>query len=198
MTNSKVLNNLNCIMLILECSALIVIIVNTIIYLNTIQIYYTFYAEFLLNLVRLTCFYSRDNELYCRIIITSIIFSLTIQQMIRYSDYDLYIKCHIINRIVISFIIFITCCECKEPDSQHLNEQSIQQNLVDNQCPSYELSTDSTDTCCICLEKINKLTKIRKLPCLHIYHKECIDEWFRININMTCPQCKYKLVNNIV
>lgn len=44
--------------------------------------------------------------------------------------------------------------------------------------------TIAIDNCVICLEAINNE---HKLPCNHIFHKDCIDQW-KIG---TCPICRY-------
>lgn len=55
-----------------------------------------------------------------------------------------------------------------------------------NQLENYEETT-----CSICLENYNNLKCSHTCPCGHIYHKNCIDEWFKNND--TCPLCR----NNI-
>ncbi|KAJ1993447.1 hypothetical protein H4R33_000640 [Dimargaris cristalligena] len=45
------------------------------------------------------------------------------------------------------------------------------------------------DTCTICLDDIAKGQTVRQLPCLHIYHVECIDEWL-VQKSSACPLCK--------
>ncbi|XP_028391692.1 E3 ubiquitin-protein ligase znrf2-like [Dendronephthya gigantea] len=47
------------------------------------------------------------------------------------------------------------------------------------------LSQDSGE-CVICLEDLLAGEKIARLPCLCIYHKKCIDKWFKKN--RTCPE----------
>ena len=42
--------------------------------------------------------------------------------------------------------------------------------------------------CPICLEEYNDKETICKLNCNHIFHKECIKEWFKKNNN--CPNCR--------
>lgn len=44
-------------------------------------------------------------------------------------------------------------------------------------------------TCPICLEEFRSGQERRTLPCLHGFHKECIDNWLRSH--STCPICKY-------
>jgi len=44
------------------------------------------------------------------------------------------------------------------------------------------------EQCCICMEPFVEGDKIRRLPCLHIFHTNEIDQWLRVN--RTCPICK--------
>ncbi|ROW07694.1 hypothetical protein VMCG_03490 [Cytospora schulzeri] len=51
-------------------------------------------------------------------------------------------------------------------------------------------ATDRQPTCTICSEDFqNRVTIIRELPCGHIYHPECIDEFLSEQSSL-CPQCK--------
>lgn len=55
-------------------------------------------------------------------------------------------------------------------------------------------STDYQPRCTICLDEFeNKVTIIRELPCGHIYHPECIDEYLSENSSL-CPQCKASML----
>uniref|UniRef100_A0A3Q2PQ25 E3 ubiquitin-protein ligase ZNRF1 n=1 Tax=Fundulus heteroclitus TaxID=8078 RepID=A0A3Q2PQ25_FUNHE len=47
------------------------------------------------------------------------------------------------------------------------------------------LSRDSGE-CAICLDELEQGDTIARLPCLCIYHKGCIDEWFVVN--RSCPE----------
>lgn len=51
----------------------------------------------------------------------------------------------------------------------------------------------NTNNCSICLNEID--IQITTLPCNHIYHTECIEAW--VEINNTCPYCRYQLPLNI-
>lgn len=45
------------------------------------------------------------------------------------------------------------------------------------------------NTCPICLAEYNPKEKLKILPlCLHRFHSDCIDQWFRCN--GTCPICR--------
>ncbi len=46
--------------------------------------------------------------------------------------------------------------------------------------------------CSICLDKLNTKT-IKMLPCNHLFHKKCINEWLKTSIQ--CPLCKTFLEN---
>ncbi|KAH7650934.1 Zinc finger RING/FYVE/PHD-type protein [Dioscorea alata] len=42
--------------------------------------------------------------------------------------------------------------------------------------------------CCICLAKYMDKEEVRQLPCLHLFHQRCVDQWLRII--SSCPLCK--------
>lgn len=47
------------------------------------------------------------------------------------------------------------------------------------------------DMCIICRMDFKESEDIRALPCLHIYHRRCIDKW--IIKKRVCPTCKYSI-----
>lgn len=47
---------------------------------------------------------------------------------------------------------------------------------------------ENIDTCSICLYGYKENEKLVKLNCSHIYHKECIFDWFKKSRN--CPLCR--------
>ncbi|OII73023.1 zinc-finger domain-containing protein [Cryptosporidium ubiquitum] len=48
-------------------------------------------------------------------------------------------------------------------------------------------------SCVICLNNIHDEDLVRKLPCKHVYHFKCIDEWVKIKSN--CPLCNINLIS---
>ncbi|XP_018577818.1 E3 ubiquitin-protein ligase ZNRF1-like isoform X1 [Anoplophora glabripennis] len=48
------------------------------------------------------------------------------------------------------------------------------------------LTDDKGEECVICLEELSQGDVIARLPCLCIYHKTCIDQWFEVN--RSCPE----------
>jgi len=61
-----------------------------------------------------------------------------------------------------------------------------------NRLPSQSLDqTLAGDTCPVCLEELATNNEVRRLPCLHVLHKECIDPWLKNN--KECPICKFDI-----
>ncbi|GAB2275589.1 hypothetical protein Dimus_010349 [Dionaea muscipula] len=50
--------------------------------------------------------------------------------------------------------------------------------------------------CCICLAKYVNNDELRELPCTHLFHKECVDKWLKINA--LCPLCKSEVGESIL
>ncbi|XP_020960804.1 E3 ubiquitin-protein ligase At1g12760 isoform X2 [Arachis ipaensis] len=49
--------------------------------------------------------------------------------------------------------------------------------------------------CCICLAKYENNDELRELPCSHLFHKDCVDKWLKINA--LCPLCKSEVGENL-
>jgi len=54
-----------------------------------------------------------------------------------------------------------------------------------------EMEEVEEDKCAICLIEFQEGLDVRKLPCDHIFHPQCIDSW--LEITSTCPLCKRDL-----
>mmetsp|Transcript_15362 Transcript_15362/g.28694 ORF Transcript_15362/g.28694 Transcript_15362/m.28694 type:complete len:206 (+) Transcript_15362:32-649(+) len=69
-------------------------------------------------------------------------------------------------------------------------------SLVDN-LPTEKMSeaTCKGATCSICLEDFIVNEDARRLPCLHLFHKGCVDTWLK-NFNSNCPICKTSIKND--
>lgn len=49
-----------------------------------------------------------------------------------------------------------------------------------------DVLVEDKEECIICLDELRQGDTIARLPCLCIYHKSCIDDWFKVN--RTCPE----------
>lgn len=49
-------------------------------------------------------------------------------------------------------------------------------------------SEEQEEKCCICLESMKRYQSIKTLPCVHKFHKKCVDHWLRYE--MFCPNCR--------
>jgi len=52
-------------------------------------------------------------------------------------------------------------------------------------------SDPSKDSCMVCLEDFKVEEEIRILPCVHRFHRQCIDVWLRRSAQ--CPICKHAI-----
>ncbi|EDW80709.1 uncharacterized protein Dwil_GK11676 [Drosophila willistoni] len=62
--------------------------------------------------------------------------------------------------------------------------------------PNVQISRDEVDKkmqCSICWDDFKLDETVRKLPCSHLYHENCIVPW--LNLHSTCPICRKSLAN---
>lgn len=82
-----------------------------------------------------------------------------------------------------------------QPHPRHrLVAQSNQRPANPNKTRSFQVSrfrSDETVSCTICMENLKKKEKVKTLPCMHIFHPGCIDEWL-LRSNQ-CPICKFQI-----
>ena len=74
-------------------------------------------------------------------------------------------------------------------------DNSLKKNIL-NKLPEYIINDVSKlpknkNECTICIEEFKNGDCLITLPCLHLYHKECIENW--LNEELNCPVCKFDL-----
>ncbi|XP_030647572.1 RING finger protein 215 [Chanos chanos] len=80
-------------------------------------------------------------------------------------------------------------------DSQLHVKQDIMNRLSALQTRTYrQAKTADTDDCAVCLEQFNNNQCLRVLPCLHEFHRDCVDPW--LLLQQTCPLCKRSVLGN--
>ncbi|PKY08303.1 hypothetical protein P168DRAFT_314412 [Aspergillus campestris IBT 28561] len=47
---------------------------------------------------------------------------------------------------------------------------------------------DGHIVCVVCLESVLRSQEIRELKCLHVFHKECLEQWY-LQDHFNCPLC---------
>ncbi|XP_030074154.1 RING finger protein 215 isoform X4 [Microcaecilia unicolor] len=50
------------------------------------------------------------------------------------------------------------------------------------------------ETCAVCLDQFHRNQCLRVLPCLHEFHRDCVDPW--LLLQHTCPLCKYNILGH--
>ena len=51
-----------------------------------------------------------------------------------------------------------------------------------------EAEEEEGDKCTICLSEFEVDEDVRRLPCFHLFHVECVDQW--LGQNKRCPICR--------
>ena len=69
----------------------------------------------------------------------------------------------------------------------------ILNNLVATKIDDVSKLDNEKNNCIICLEDFKHGDEVINLPCLHIFHKTCLLEWFKQHD--FCPICKFKLTH---
>ena len=85
-------------------------------------------------------------------------------------------------------------------DSNEEEGQEVQEETVDNNRPleaKYIRMIEkmkmgkSSKECAVCIKKFKTGCVIFKLPCKHVYHKDCMKPWF--DKQSSCPLCRMNL-----
>ena len=73
-------------------------------------------------------------------------------------------------------------------------DKQILNNLPETQIEDVSKLDSEKKNCVICLEDFKNKDKAIILPCIHLFHKNCINNWLKTkNI---CPICKFKLTSS--
>lgn len=52
-------------------------------------------------------------------------------------------------------------------------------------------SVEHSNNCQICMEDFAEGDELRTLPCFHLFHSHCVDQWLKVN--SICPTCRHKI-----
>ena len=71
-------------------------------------------------------------------------------------------------------------------------EDSIIDTLPKSRIKDINKLTEDKKKCCICLENFKINDETINLPCIHIFHSDCIKKWMKRQD--ICPICKNKII----
>lgn len=104
------------------------------------------------------------------------------------------------------YVLDIDSPQSHEERREHVILKKLDHNSEIDHDRDHDLSTpppldDPLDhtamSCAICLCEYEPDDLLRQMPCRHMFHKECVDEWLKLK--RTCPLCKFDIarVNRI-
>ncbi|KAI4488773.1 hypothetical protein M0802_011283 [Mischocyttarus mexicanus] len=77
----------------------------------------------------------------------------------------------------------------------HMNYGATQESIESHTFPhkykrvkKVENSEDNVEKCTICLSEFEDCESVRRLPCLHLFHIDCVDQW--LCTDKRCPICR--------
>ena len=76
------------------------------------------------------------------------------------------------------------------PVRQITEEQIIQNNMLN--AAEGANKDEAMTKCMVCLIEYEANEELRTMPCLHFFHRECIDKWL-LERGSTCPICKFNV-----
>ena len=93
---------------------------------------------------------------------------------------DLMIKNNIENDYVIKY-------QAKE-ENKNKKINNKKKELIDQiETLEYNLDKATLFQCGICMDSFHETEKVKRLPCEHIFHIDCMNQWIQTNKN--CPFC---------
>lgn len=54
---------------------------------------------------------------------------------------------------------------------------------------------DNVEKCTICLSEFEDNEEVRRLPCMHLFHVVCVDQW--LTTNKRCPICRVDIEEHL-
>ncbi|KAL1554734.1 hypothetical protein AAHA92_15262 [Salvia divinorum] len=78
--------------------------------------------------------------------------------------------------------------------SQHIRQPALRSSI--DALPTVKISrrhVRADCTCAVCKERFELGSQVRKLPCKHLYHSDCITPW--LQQRSSCPVCRQQITN---
>ncbi|XP_055690023.1 cell surface glycoprotein 1 isoform X2 [Lutzomyia longipalpis] len=78
-------------------------------------------------------------------------------------------------------------------------QEVIERNTFPHKYKRVSRSTDgdedNTEKCTICLSQFENDNDVRRLPCMHLFHMDCVDQW--LVTNKHCPICRVDIETHL-
>lgn len=86
-------------------------------------------------------------------------------------------------------------CSDKEEEERVRRHMELDENRFGVNINDYPLVNSSKipvgKECYICLKQFKRNSKVRQLPCKHMFDEKCLQPWLKSN--SVCPVCRYNL-----
>uniref|UniRef100_A0A4W3HX58 RING-type E3 ubiquitin transferase n=1 Tax=Callorhinchus milii TaxID=7868 RepID=A0A4W3HX58_CALMI len=56
--------------------------------------------------------------------------------------------------------------------------------------------TDGDERCTVCLSTLAEGDDVRRLPCMHVFHQTCVDQW--LETSSKCPLCRLDIQTQLL
>lgn len=97
----------------------------------------------------------------------------------------------VVGTAVVAAGVILAAPEILGSDLYNGQPASYTEQVIDQQCTSFEFNENQPESCPVCLEHFKKGDAVYVLPCLHHYHRDCIMPW--LVQTGQCSVCRYKL-----
>ncbi|KAF0929720.1 hypothetical protein E2562_024413 [Oryza meyeriana var. granulata] len=68
----------------------------------------------------------------------------------------------------------------------------------DGQCRCWRDGDGGHAGCCVCISRFRDGEEVRRLPCGHAFHRDCVDRWLALYCRRTCPLCRLHVGGAVV
>ncbi|XP_036332209.1 E3 ubiquitin-protein ligase RNF165-like [Rhagoletis pomonella] len=104
------------------------------------------------------------------------------------------------QRCILAFLAntFQKCPERVERKKPHFVPEIIERNTLPHKYKRVRRPSESdedAEKCAICLSLFEIENDVRRLPCMHLFHTDCVDQW--LVTNKHCPICRVDIETHL-
>ena len=86
----------------------------------------------------------------------------------------------------------------EEATNRGASQEVIESNTLPHKYKRLRRASESDDDyekCTICLSQFEVENDVRRLPCMHLFHRDCVDQW--LVTNKLCPICRVDIETHL-